>query len=300
MSFVDGRYEHWPITNEYIKRTAGESGSPSFHGTATNFEEVALSMMPKLIYEKLVKGYTEKQWGVPAPSLSASLAKRFDIRSGEDVRLSRHRHQGLPVEGYHSWITNMLAGIYLLPNTDYTEMRSRFTHKRKLIFTGPIDEFFSFRAGRLKYRGQRRTHVYLPNTKYFQPFAQVNNPDQGSGPHIRTLEWKHIMEPGLAASTLGTVITTETPFSSGDPDNYEYPFPDESNHRLYLEYAGMASQLADVIICGRLGEYRYYDMDQAIARAMTIADHVLSGDISRFGQSRALKVLPTCCAATSN
>jgi UDP-galactopyranose mutase len=274
-SCVDGQFERWPVTSEYIGRTVGESWSPGWDGPVTNFEEASLAMMPEVVYRKFVKGYTEKQWGVPAASLSAGLAGRFDVRKDDDARLKRHRNQGIPVGGYSTLMTALLEGLPLAVETDYLSNRDHFQARRCLIFTGPIDEFFGFDEGRLHYRGQQRKHTYLPETEEAQPYGQVNNPDPGSGPHVRTLEWKHMLSAAEQASAKGTVLTTETPFSPNDPSEYEYPFPDDQNKELYERYRHRARSMKGVMICGRLGEYRYYDMDQAIARAMLLAKRLL-------------------------
>jgi UDP-galactopyranose mutase len=274
-SMVDGRIERWPIAAEYIRRTIGDSWEPGFKGTPTNFEEASLAMMPRVIYEKFVKGYTEKQWGVPARSLDARLAGRFDVRDDDDVRLKRQRHQGVPLRGYARFMDAMLDGIPVELEFDYMARQDELRHRRRLIYTGPIDEYFGFDLGRLHYRAQRRRHQYLADEDEHQPVEQVNNPDPEGGDHIRTLEWKHLMPPNERASIKGTVITTETPFSPNNPNEYEYPFPDAANQALYRRYRARVRSLEHVIICGRLGEYRYYDMDQAIGRALRIAGRLL-------------------------
>ena len=274
-SYVDGRYENWPIAGSYIKRAVGEAWKPEFTGSPTNFEEASLAMMPHLIYQKFVKGYSEKQWGVKASELSASLAKRFDVREDDEPRLMRHRHQGLPVDGYASLTKKMLRGVPLILCCDYLKNRESFSASKMVIFTGPIDEYFDFKLGKLKYRGQMRTHEFLPDVKWFQPSVQVNNPDPLNGPHIRTLEWKHLMPPADAADISGTLLTREVTVTPDNPNEYEYPFPDEVNAALYRSYQEMADAADRVLICGRLGEYRYYDMDQAIARARMLAKRLL-------------------------
>jgi len=274
-SLVDGRHESWPIAGSYIRRTVGADWRPEFTGTPGNFEEAALSLMPRPIYEKFVKGYTEKQWGVPAATLSAGLVKRFDVRDDDEPRLMRHTHQGIPVEGYTRLVEAMLAGIPLRLGVDYLADRDAFRPRRRLVFTGPIDAFFGFDLGRLAYRGQRRAHAWHPDVEFLQPCGQVNNPDPAAGAHIRTLEWKHMMAPEAAAAIRGTVLTRETPFTPDDPGDYEYPFPDAANAALYARYRARADALPGVLICGRLGEYRYYDMDQAIARARLLARRLL-------------------------
>jgi UDP-galactopyranose mutase len=236
--------------------------------------------MPRLVYEKFVKGYSEKQWGVPARALSAGLVKRFDVREDDEPRLMRHRFQGIPVDGYTAMVQGMLRDIPVLLNVDYLNQRDAFAPSARLIFTGPIDEFFGFDLGRLVYRGQQRVHEYHPDAQWLQPCGQVNNPDPSQGEHIRTLEWKHMMDPQYGSAIRGTVLTREIPFTPQDPTHYEYPFPDQANQDLYVRYRERAEALPGVLICGRLGEYRYYDMDQAIARARMLARKVLQPDSS--------------------
>ncbi len=270
-SYVDNSYENWPIAGSYIKQKIGPNWTPEFKGKPNNFEEASLSLMPKEIYQKFVKGYSEKQWGVQASQLSASLAKRFDVREDDEPRLMRHKYQGLPRDGYENFMRNMLEGISVVLNFDYLKNRTVFEASKKLIFTGPIDEYFNFEFGKLKYRGQNRITEYFPNVDYLLPCGQVNNPSIENGPHIRTLEWKHMMEPRYAASIKGTLITKEITETPIDPNKYEYPFPDKENQELYEKYRAKADSIEGLLICGRLGEYRYYDMDQAIGRARVLA-----------------------------
>lgn len=274
-SFVDGQYENWPIAASYIRRTVSADWSPEFSGIASNFEEACLGMMPRVVYEKFVKGYTEKQWGVPCTQLSSELARRFEVRDDDDPRLMRHKYQGIPVNGYSAFMRNMLAGIPVLLNFDYLRNRETIRPKKMLIFTGPIDEFFQYDLGRLKYRGQQRHTEFIRDKDFALPCGQVNNPDQATGPHIRTLEWKHMLDPKTANAIQGTVLTRETTYSPTSPEDYEYPFPDVANARLYEMYSERARSLPNLLICGRLGEYRYYDMDQAIGRAMVLAEELL-------------------------
>jgi UDP-galactopyranose mutase len=275
-SYVDGRYENWPIAASYIRRTVGTDWRPAFVGVPQNFEEASLAMMPRLIYEKFVKGYTEKQWGVPAASLAAELAGRFDVREDDEPRLKRHKHQGIPVGGYHAFMQSLLDAIPIKLNCDYLKERQRLGAGRCVVFTGPIDQYFEFDLGRLAYRGQQREHIHHPGLDYFQPCGQVNNPDPDNGPYIRTLEWKYMMAADELAAVRGTLTTRETPITPTDPDGYEYPFPDDANQRLYGRYRERADAIEGLLVCGRLGEYRYYDMDQAIGRAMVLARRLLA------------------------
>jgi UDP-galactopyranose mutase len=274
-TYVDGRYENWPLAADQLQRLRRGTWRADFQGRPGNFEEACLAMMPRSIYEQFVRGYTEKQWGVAACSLSRQLAGRFDVRQDGDPRLKRHRHQGIPLRGYAALMRNMLQGIPVLLNCDYLRRRHDFAFRKLLVFTGPIDEFYGFELGRLHYRGQQREHDYLPDVEFAMPCGQVNNPDPGNGPHIRTLEWKHMLPAPFADRIQGTVLTREVPFSPRDPDQFEYPFPDHANAELYRRYRERADADETVLICGRLGEYRYFDMDQAIARARLLVGRIL-------------------------
>ena len=280
-SYVEGRHENWPVAASYIRRTVGENWRPPPSPPPRNFEEASLAMMPRPVYEKFVKGYSEKQWGVPATELSAKLARRFEVSQDDEVRLMRHRHQGVPENGYAAFMRALLDGIPVRLNCEYLRHRDELPAGKMVIYTGAIDEYFGFRLGRLKYRGQRREHEYLPDTDWAQPCVQVNNPDPANGPHIRTIEWKHIMARDEAGRIPGTLLTREITVTPVNSNDYEYPFPDDANDLLYEKYADWARSIPGLLICGRLGEYRYYDMDQAIARAQVLAERILAGDATR-------------------
>lgn len=275
-TIIDGKLENWPIASSYINKTIGSNWQPfDIAKDPKNFEQAALSLMPELIYEKFIKGYNIKQWGVDPRELEARLIKRFDVREDDDPRLMpRHKYQGIPEKGYTSLVNKMLVGIPVLLNVDYLKLRNEFKYSKKLIFTGPIDTFFDYKFGKLKYRGQKRETKYLPDMDWFQECGQVNNPQIQNGPHIRTIEWKHIMPIDFSSKIKGTVITTETPFTPSRSEDYEYPFPDLQNSILFKKYKAEANKLKDTIICGRLGEYKYYDMDQAIGRAFKLVNQI--------------------------
>ncbi len=279
VSHVRGSYENWPIAGSYIRRVIGEKWTPEFSGKPMNFEQAALSLMPRKVYETFVKEYNEKQWGVSATELSAELCKRFEVRENDDPRLMpHHKYQGIPVDGYANMMKRMLDGIPVWLNCDYLQDRSLVKPTKMTIFTGPIDEFFNHSLGWLKYRGQRRTTEFLPNVDRYQVAGQVNEPLHEGGPHIRTLEWKQMLPPGSVNSAKGTVITREVPFTPDHPQDYEYPFPDEANKRLYQAYRAQAEEVGDVLICGRLGEYKYFDMDHSIARAIVLSKRLAESD----------------------
>lgn len=268
-SLVDGRLEQWPVSQEYIERECGKNWKPAFAGTPTNFEEASLAMMPRIIYERFVKGYTEKQWGVPAHTLSAKLAKRFAVAPAGETRFSDHKYQALPELGYSAWIEEMLEGIPVILNCDFLreEGRLRDTHT---IFTGSIDEFFGFRLGKLHYRAQERELVCWRTGTEDGPWgntAQTNYPSR----HflaVRHVSWKRMMHEYYRPRFGHDIATHETPFTPTDPDRYEYPFPDEHFEQLHSQYENLAAlEAPHVLFAGRLGEGRYLDMDQAIARA---------------------------------
>jgi UDP-galactopyranose mutase len=272
-TLVDGQHENWPVSAAYIKRHVGVNWKPSFQETPRNFEEAALSLMPELIYTKFVRGYNIKQWGVEPKNLSSQLIKRFDVRKDNDERLMpKHKYQGLPDDGYAKFMENMLKGIPVLVNVDYMNTKEIFAPKKMVIYTGPIDEYFNYNCGKLKYRGQIRKHTYLPGINFKQPCAQINNPSLDNGPHIRTIEWKHLMKDEFRKNIVGTVLTTEVTVTPDSTEDYEYPFPDQENAKLYQKYREQATLISDLLICGRLGEYQYYDMDQVIGRAFKLVE----------------------------
>ncbi|MCK5608003.1 NAD(P)-binding protein [Candidatus Pacearchaeota archaeon] len=272
---VDGGLENWPIAASYINLVCGENWSPALQiDESRNFEEAALCMMPRVIYKTFVKEYTEKQWGAPAETLLASLCKRFSIRHDDNPYLTPDAlYQGIPTKGFSHLMNRILEGIPVVLNCDYLENRQRFEHHKQLIFSGPIDEYFDYKLGKLTYRGQRRKTTYIADVDWRLPCGVVNA--SGHKNHIRTIEWKHLMRPDYANQIRGTVLTQETPYSPENPDDYEYPFPNKDNLTLYRRYLDLAKEESGLLLCGRLGEYRYYDMDHAIIRAMKLADQIL-------------------------
>jgi len=268
--------ENWPISGSYIRREIGAEWKPGYDGPVGNFEQAALSVMPRRIFERFIKEYTEKQWGKPADELSSALFSRINIHHDDDPRLKpKATYQGIPTNGYTDLVAQLLKDIPIALGFDFLENRQVYAPRCKTVFTGPIDEFFDFELGSLDYRGQKREVTYLPDTDLHQPCVQVNEPLHAGGEHIRTIEWKHLPSGDNKRPSKGTVLTRETPFSPRDSNDFEYPFPDKTNRKLYERYRERAELLADVLICGRLGEYRYMDMDQAIARALWQAEKLI-------------------------
>jgi UDP-galactopyranose mutase len=273
-SKINGDYLNWPVQQSFIETIAGTEWN-LFRGEPKNFEEACLAKMPRELYEMFIKGYTEKQWGVKCTELDKDLAVRITInKSNVNTLTPNHKWNALPRYGYTEMVANMIRDIEVKTNFDYLEHRNKVVANKLLIFTGPVDEFFNYKYGKLKYRGQNRKIEYLPDQEQYQPYIQVNYPNAGD-PRIRTIEWKHLMHADDKKYVKGTVLTHETPFTPESPHQYEYPFPDKFNKSLYENYKAEAEKLQNVLICGRLGEYRYYDMDQAIGRAMNFASEIL-------------------------
>ncbi|MCR5331373.1 MAG: UDP-galactopyranose mutase [Lachnospiraceae bacterium] len=232
-----------------------------------NLEEQALSMVGRDVYEKLVKGYTEKQWGRDCKDLPAFIIKRLPLRFTYNNNYFSDRYQGIPEGGYTALVEKLLEGSEVRLETDYFELRkSDAGLAGHLIYTGPIDEYFSFSLGVLQYRTLRFEKEWLETDNY-QGCAVVNYTER-EVPFTRIIEHKHF-EFGLQK---GTVITREYPAEWQKGDEPYYPVNDERNTKLYKKYAELASKETDVTFGGRLGQYKYYDMDKVIAAALQTAE----------------------------
>ena len=272
---INGSLVNYPITRDYIEQVCGNKWQPVFTDKPTNFEEACLTKMPRLVYDQIVKPYTEKQWGVEAKSLSIDLASKVHINKGNDKRLVSDIHQGFPIHGYTYFIERLLEEIPVITNYDFLQHKKDIGYNN-LIYTGLMDEFFDFEFGKLAYRGQKRNTFLIENRTWYQEAQSVNNPSKENGEHIRTVEWKYYMPFQYANSIINnTVITKETPYTPDNPDEYEYPFPSEENKELYNRYRLKASHDKKLVICGRLGDYKYYSMNHAIKQAMLIARKLL-------------------------
>ena len=228
-----------------------------------NLEEQAISLVGTDIYEKLVKGYTEKQWGRDCKDLPAFIIKRLPVRLTFDNNYFNALYQGIPMGGYTKMVENMLAGIEVRLNVDYFEHREELDALAdRVIYTGPIDAYFGYRLGNLEYRSVRfETEVLdIPN---FQGNAAVNYTDRET-PWTRIIEHKWF-EFGTQPKT---VISREYSSEWKPGDEPYYPVNDERNGALYQEYKKLADAEETVIFGGRLGEYKYYDMDAVIASAL--------------------------------
>lgn len=232
-----------------------------------NLEEQALSLAGKDVYEKLVKGYTEKQWGRDCKDLPAFIIKRLPLRFVYDNNYFNDRYQGIPVGGYTKIVEKMLDGIEILCNTEYkTFIGQNPDIAEKTVYTGQIDEFFDYQLGVLEYRSVRFETEVLDCENY-QGNAVVNYTERNI-PYTRIIEHKHF-EFGKQPKT---VISREYPSEWKRGDEPYYPINDEKNSALYRKYEELAKSRPDVIFGGRLGSYKYYDMDKVIEAALNRAE----------------------------
>ena len=228
-----------------------------------NLEEQAIKLVGKTIYEKLVKGYTEKQWGKKATELPPFIIKRLPVRFTYDNNYFNDRYQGIPIGGYTQIIEKMLEGIPVRLNCDYfAEKEELDALAEKIVFTGPIDQFYAYQFGELEYRSLRFETEILEEENY-QGNAVVNYTDYGV-PYTRVIEHKHFefLQGGK------TVITREYPDTWTKEKEPYYPVNDEKNNQLYQTYRNRAKQDQNIIFGGRLGQYQYYDMDKVILEAL--------------------------------
>lgn len=232
-------------------------------GEPQNLEEQAISLVGRDIYEKLVKGYTEKQWGRDCTQLPASIIRRLPVRLTYNNNYFNDRYQGIPEGGYTAVIEKMLEGADVILNEDYLSAKDGWDRKaKKVIYTGPIDAYFGYSLGALEYRSVRFETEILDMANY-QGNAVVNYTDRET-PYTRIIEHKHF-EFGTQPRT---VISREYSSEWKLGDEPYYPVNDEKNSALYEKYYALAQEEENVVFGGRLGEYRYYDMDKVIAAAL--------------------------------
>jgi UDP-galactopyranose mutase len=264
-------YQMWGVTtpSEAMAKIEEQRGEYA-HIVPTNLEEQALSLVGRDIYERLIKGYTEKQWGRPCAELPPSIIKRLPLRFTYDNNYFNDRYQGIPIGGYTKMVEKMLNVCDVLLSTDYFDF---IAHNPDIadttIYTGAIDEFFDYCYGALEYRSLRFESDTLDIIN-FQGNAVVNY-NTVDVPFTRIIEHKHF-EFGTQSKT---VITREYPTAWDKGLEPYYPINDEKNTELYQKYRFLADQRKDVHFGGRLGCYAYYDMDKVIAEALKLASELV-------------------------
>lgn len=245
-------------------------------GEPKNLEEQAISLVGRDIFEKLVKGYTEKQWGRDCKDLPAFIIRRLPVRLTFDNNYFNALYQGIPIGGYTKLIENLLAGIEVRLECDYLENREELDAlAEKVVYTGPIDAYFGFRLGALEYRSVR-FETQLLDIPNFQGNAAVNYTDRET-PWTRIIEhkWFEFGKDAGGNDLPKTVISREYSSEWKPGDEPYYPVNDEKNGALYRQYRALADAEDRVIFGGRLGEYKYYDMDQTVAAALALCEREL-------------------------
>lgn len=261
------------ITPQEAKQKIEQERQAAGISEPKNLEEQAISLVGKTIYEKLVKGYTEKQWGEKATNLPSFIIKRLPVRFIYDNNYFNDIYQGIPVDGYTKIIEKMLSGIEVRLNCDFFENRAELENiANKIIFTGPIDQYYNYKYGELQYRSLRFETEVLDEENY-QGNAVVNY-TEFEVPYTRIIEHKHFeFGTNLGKVAEGeakekTIISKEYPDKWVKGKEAYYPINNETNNELYNKYAELASNDSKVIFGGRLGQYKYYDMDKVIASAL--------------------------------
>ncbi|WP_066332509.1 UDP-galactopyranose mutase [Azohydromonas lata] len=272
---VEGQLLPIPINRTTINRLYGldldEAGVTEFLARARmpreplrTSEDVVLNAVGPDLCDKFFRGYTRKQWGLELGELSAGVAARIPTRTNDDDRYFADRFQAMPAQGYTRMFERMLdhPNIELSLGCDFNAVRHSIV-RRRTIYTGPIDEYFEHRLGKLPYRSLRFEHEHLKDTVQLQPVGTVNYPNDHA--YTRITEFKHL----TGETHAGTSIVREFPCAQGDP---YYPIPAADNESLYKRYEALADAEPDTVFVGRLAQYRYYNMDQVVAAALALTD----------------------------
>ena len=241
-------------------------------------EDVVVGAVGRELYEKFFRGYTRKQWGLDPSELDKAVTARVPTRTNDDDRYFADSFQNMPLHGYTRMFENMLdhPNITIMLNADYREVAREVRHDN-LIFTGPIDEFFDYRYGKLPYRSLRFRHETVER-EWFQPVAVVNYPGEDV-PFTRITEYKHLTGQVHAGMTS---LTYEFPSAEGDP---YYPVPKAENAALYRKYQALADATPNVHFVGRLATYRYYNMDQVVAQALALYTRIARAETGATGEA---------------
>ena len=263
----------WGVVTPEEARAKIDEQRREIAGEPRNLEEQAISLVGRDIFEKLVKGYTEKQWGRDCKELPAFIIKRLPVRLTFDNNYFNALNQGIPVGGYTRMVENLLDGIEVRLNTDYLANKAELDSlAEKVIYTGPIDAYFGYQLGYLEYRSVRFENELLDKPN-FQGNAAVNYTDRET-PWTRIIEhkWFEFGKDSEGNDLPKTVISREYSSEWKPGDEPYYPVNDEKNGQLYEQYRQLAGKESNVIFGGRLGQYKYFDMDQVIAEALRCCD----------------------------
>lgn len=234
-----------------------------------NLEEQALSLVGRDVYEKLIRGYTKKQWGRDCKELPAFIIKRLPLRFTYDNNYFNDRYQGIPEGGYTAIVEKLLEGCVVRTGIDLKDLKGEDISWERMVYTGQIDEYFGFKYGPLKYRSLRFETERL-DTDNYQGNAVVNYTHEDV-PYTRIIEHKHF-EFGTGK---GTVISREYPLEWEPGREPYYPVNDDENNALYEKYAMLSKEEEGVFFGGRLGQYRYYDMDKVVEAALQLANDII-------------------------
>ncbi len=236
-----------------------------------NLEEQAISLVGTDIYEKLVKGYTEKQWGKDCKDLPSFIINRLPVRYIFDNNYFNDRYQGIPIDGYAKIIEKMLENCDIELNVNYLDNKEKYNSiADKIIYTGMIDEFYDYCYGHLEYRSLRFEEEIYSDIDNYQGNAVINYTDRDT-PYTRIIEHKHFN----FSEVKGTIITKEYPDDWNSDKEAYYPMNDNKNNSLYQKYKELSSKEDKIIFGGRLGEYKYYNMDQVIDSALKLAKELV-------------------------
>ena len=258
----------WGVVTPQEAQAKIEEQKAAYHvENPQNLEEQAISLIGPDVYTKLVKGYTEKQWGKRATELPSFIIKRLPVRFTYDNNYFNDDYQGIPVEGYTKMIERMLDGVEVKLEEDFLKNREAFMEQAdKIVYTGMIDEYYNYCYGELEYRSLNFETEVLEGVENYQGNAVVNYTEY-EVPYTRIIEHKHF----TYGTQPDTVITREYPKTWSKGDEPYYPMNDEKNLNLYEKYTELAAKEGNVIFGGRLGMYKYYDMDDTIEAALNCA-----------------------------
>ena len=262
-------YKMWGVTRPTEAKKIIDEQKKEITKEPENLEEQAISLVGRDVYEKLVKGYTEKQWGRPCDELPAFIIKRLPVRFTFDNNYFNALYQGIPIGGYTKLVSNMLKGAKVILNADYLEKKAEYDAlAKKVIYTGPIDAYFGHKLGYLEYRSVRFETEVL-DTDNYQGNAVINYTEREI-PWTRIIEhkWFTFGKNDEGNDIAKTVISKEYSSEWKPGDEPYYPVNDKKNSELFLEYKKMSENEENVLFGGRLAEYKYYDMDQVIAAAL--------------------------------